>query len=112
MGECPRRPSGAGARHHVQVDVQAFAALEGNLRYLLNRWDPIGVYDEELDFPPDEYDCLISPLLTRLSNGDGAAEISEFLWYDLQDHFGLDPSPGGTDDFAAKIVVWFRSVAS
>lgn len=59
-----------------------------------------------------EYDCLISPLLTRLSNGDGASEISEFLWHDLQDHFGLDPLPGGTDDFAAKIVVWFRSFAS
>jgi hypothetical protein len=36
-------------------------ALQDELRYLLNRWDPIGVYDELLDCPPDEYDCLLGP---------------------------------------------------
>ncbi len=43
------------------------AGLQDKLRYLLNRWDPIGIYDERLDFPPDEYDCLIGPLLARLA---------------------------------------------
>ncbi|MGI5486050.1 hypothetical protein [Microtetraspora malaysiensis] len=78
------------------------------LRYFLNQWDPIGVYDEELDFPPDEYDCLIGPVLARLSRGAGPAELSEYLWYELEDHFGLEPVPGQTDGIAAKLVLWYR----
>jgi hypothetical protein len=33
-------------------------------------WDPIGIYDEHLDFPPDEYDCLIGSPLTKLARHD------------------------------------------
>jgi len=51
------------------MDVQA------NLNYLLNEWDPIGV----ANLVSDEYDCLIAPLISRLSAGNGRAEISEFL---------------------------------
>src|ERR1700685_1922970 len=65
--------------------------LQDELRYLLNRWDPIGIYDEQLNFPPDEYDCLIGPLLTRLARHDARASLSEYLWYEIEDHFGLDP---------------------
>jgi hypothetical protein len=93
------------------VDADALAALEPNLRYLLNGWDPIGVYDPVLDFPPDEYDCLIAPILTRLSRGDGVTEMSEFLWFELADHFGLDPTTLGADEFAARLVTWYRAAA-
>ena len=103
-------PDGKG-RHHGAVDPDALLPLQDNLRYLLNRWDPIGIYDEKLDFPPDEYDCLIAPVLTRLSRGDGLAEMSEFLWFELEDHFGLDPTMLGADDFAAKLVAWYRAAA-
>ncbi|MGW5261533.1 hypothetical protein ACWEQG_11180 [Microbispora sp. NPDC004025] len=82
--------------------------LQDELRFLLNRWDPIGVYDEELNFPPDEYDCLIGPLLKRLSSGADVAGISEYLWYEVEEHFGLDPESRGTDAFAAKLVFWYR----
>ena len=57
----------------VPDDPSWLATLQDELRYLLNRWDPIGVYDETLNFPPDEYDCMIAPLLTRLSRGETAA---------------------------------------
>jgi hypothetical protein len=56
-----------------------------NLRYLLNQWDPIGVADIVID----EYDCMIAPLVSMLSAGAGRAEIGEFLWYELDEHFGL-----------------------
>ncbi len=69
--------------------------------------DPLGIYDEDLDFPPDEYDCLIAPLLTRLSRGDGVTELSEFLWFELESYFGLNPEGLGADDFAAKLVAWY-----
>jgi hypothetical protein len=97
------------ARHHEIVDPDGVAALEANLRYLLNHWDPIGIYDPDLDVPPDEYDCLIAPVLTRLVRGDGVAEMSEFLWFELEDHFGLNPTNLGSDDFAAKLVAWYRA---
>jgi len=47
-----------------EIDHIRLADLQDELRYLLNRWDPIGIYDEVLNYPPDEYDCLIGPLLT------------------------------------------------
>jgi hypothetical protein len=58
--------------------------------YLLNGLNLIGVYDESLDFLPYEYDCLLGPLLVRLARRDNLADLSEYPWYALQDHFGLD----------------------
>jgi hypothetical protein len=65
----PRERSRAGILASVTPDDDDLARLvdlEPELRYLLNRWDPIGVYDEKEDFPPDEYDCLLAPILSRL----------------------------------------------
>jgi hypothetical protein len=45
------------------------------LRDLLNEWGPIGGGH----VPPDEYDCLIGPLLSKLSAGAGRPQMGEFL---------------------------------
>ena len=74
-----------------------------NLQYLLNQWDPIGV----ADIAPDEYDCLIGPLLTRLRDRASRAQISEFLWFELEDHFGLDPGGHEVDAMANRLVAWW-----
>ncbi len=58
---------------------------ENGLRRLLDEWDPIGVADEV----PDEYDCMLAPLLQRLRSGAGRTEIGEFLRHELEHHFGL-----------------------
>lgn len=79
-----------------------------NLRYLLNEWDPIGV----ADLVEDEYDCLIAPLLSRLSAGAGRAEISEFLWYETEDHFGLNPGRLEIDRLANRLVAWWAALNS
>jgi hypothetical protein len=73
-----------------------FAGLQDELRYLLNRWDLMGIYDEQVDFPPGEYDCLIGPLLARLTRYDSRASLCEYLWHEIEDHFGLDPVRCGT----------------
>lgn len=31
-----------------------------------------------MDFPADEYDCLLAPILPRLRRCDGRAELSEY----------------------------------
>jgi hypothetical protein len=89
------------------VDHDSLADLTGELRYLLNRWDPIGICDEALDFPPDEYDCLIGPILTRLARGDSRAAFSEYLWFEIENHFGLDPVRCGSDAFADRLRAWY-----
>ncbi|MEU7145338.1 hypothetical protein ABZ942_38240 [Nocardia sp. NPDC046473] len=86
--------------------------IAGNLRYLLNQWDPIGV----AELVDDEYDGLIAPLLTRLGAGAGRAEISEFLWHELEDHFGMSPyhhrEHYGVDPLADRLVAWWAVVNS
>jgi hypothetical protein len=67
---------------------------------LLNQWDPIGV----ADVVPDEYDCLIAPLPSLLAAGSTRAAVSEFLWHELEDHFGLDPFRYDVDKVANGLV--------
>ncbi|QIS12757.1 hypothetical protein [Nocardia arthritidis] len=81
---------------------------DSNLRYLLNEWDPIGV----ADMVDDEYDCLLAPLLSRLNAGAGRAEISEFLWRELEDHFGLSPELHAVDPMADRLVAWWAAAHS
>jgi hypothetical protein len=52
---------------------------------------------------------MIAPLLTRLDDGQGLTEISEYLWFELKDHFGLDPGLQNSDAFAARLVARFHS---
>ena len=96
------------AWHDDSVDQ---SDLQANLRHLLNEWDPIGV----ADVVSDEYDCLIAPLLSKLSAGGGRSQISEFLWCELEDHFGLDPDRHDpdrhdVDALANRLVAWWAAV--
>ncbi len=93
------------------VDQREWKAAIRDLRDLLNEWDPIGGGH----VPPDEYDCLIGPLLSKLSAGAGRSQISEFLRGELEDHFGLDPDeldPDGldVDGMANRLVAWWAAV--
>jgi hypothetical protein len=78
------------------------------LRQLLNEWEPIGVYDQAADFPPDEYDCLSAPLMGLLAEGADVVSVTVFLEHELSGHFGLDPRPSRPGEFAARLVEWFR----
>ncbi|MGW4630075.1 hypothetical protein [Streptomyces rubiginosohelvolus] len=73
---------------------------EKNLRQLLIEWDPIGVADEV----PDEYDCMLAPLLVRLRRGADQAEIAAFLRTELAEHFGLTPVPSQPEAVATRLM--------
>jgi hypothetical protein len=92
-----------------EIDQNGLSDLQDELRYLLNRWDPIGVYYESLDFPRDEYDCLIGEILTRLARHDSKASFSEYLWNEIENHFELDPFRCGTDVFADRLQAWYAA---
>jgi hypothetical protein len=86
--------------------------LMAGLRRLIDEWDPIGAYDAATDAPPDEYDCLRAPVMGMLSRGVDAAAVAQFLERELREHFGLDPRPARPEEFAARLVRWFRTEAS
>ncbi len=70
-------------------------------------WDPIGVMGDT-DWPRDEYDCLLSPLLRRLEQGCPEAEIAAYLEKEIKDHFGLDPSYYNFGSVASRLIEWYR----
>jgi hypothetical protein len=65
--------------------------IQDNLRYILNEWDPIGV----ADVAPDEYDCMVPPLLGKLRAGGGRADISEWLCHTDQRLLRCERATGG-----------------
>jgi hypothetical protein len=71
------------------------------LRELLWEWDPIGVADCA---PPDEYDCLIEPLLDRLEAGADGSAVGQFLRQELTSHFELDLADEEIDLVAERVV--------
>jgi hypothetical protein len=76
------------------------------LQDLIWEWDPIGVASIE-DWPKDEYNCLVGPVMRMLERGMTADEIAAVLVADLREHFGLDPDLNETAIFAAKATAWY-----
>ena len=76
---------------------------EEDLRRLLNEWNPIGVPG----LPPDEYDCVIKPLLEKLRRGCNQEFIQRFLNEWIGEHFGLS-GERGKEEFAARLLAWYR----
>lgn len=81
--------------------------LRAGLRRELLAWDPIGCSP-----PEDEYDCLIAPLLKRLESGCNAEFITRFLDHEIQHHFGMNPEPCRTADFAQRLCAWYGRMMS
>jgi hypothetical protein len=81
------------------------------LRDLLNEWDPVGVYNADLDSPgdPNEYDDMNGPVLSRLRRGDTAVQVGEYLASTLRESYGLDPEPRRPYEFAARLARWFHA---
>lgn len=72
------------------------------IRRLVCEWDPIGVMDDP-EWPRDEYDCLLGPLLRLLEAKATEEEIAKFLKKEIDEHFGLSPNAYDFSSVAAKI---------
>ncbi len=70
---------------------------------MLNEWDPIGCSP-----PPDEYDCMLKPLLGKLDHGCDVTFLARFLTRFLKDDMGLDGKACGVDDFAHRVLAWYQ----
>jgi hypothetical protein len=79
------------------------------LRQIVNRWDPIGVFDHDSDWPQDEYECMVGPLMPMLERGRSVPELVAYMQKELREHFGLDPVPGEAEQCAAEAIAWYQS---
>ena len=80
------------------------------LRDIVNRWDPIGVFDRQSTWPPDEYECVVGPLMRMLESRKSPPEMTAFLEKEVREHFGLDPAPGAAARCAAEAISWYRDL--
>lgn len=78
---------------------------------LLDRWDPVGVY-EDPQWPAGEYLDLVHPILTRLDAGIGRDELARDLTYVLTNDYGLGTySPELDLEPATMIVSWYAALS-
>jgi hypothetical protein len=73
-------------------------------------WDPIGV--AQVPEAQDEYDCLIGPLMRRLSEGESEARIGDWLIAEVRDHFGLSPNETQERALVAKLKRWWAQATA
>lgn len=76
------------------------------LRALMGTWDPIGVMSDP-DWPRDEYDFLMGPVLSLLAQGSSEEEIARYLRKEIEEHCGLSPDSYDFTEVARRLRRWF-----
>jgi hypothetical protein len=69
-------------------------------------WDPIGVMDR-LDWPRDEYDCMIGPVLRLLEQGASIDELRAFLGKEVTEHMGISCIDAEVRRVSETLKKWF-----
>jgi hypothetical protein len=76
------------------------------LSALVRDWDPLGVMIDD-DWPRDEYDWLVGPLLTHLQSGSNNEEVARYLRKQTEVHFGFVDDTDECTAMAERIRRWF-----
>lgn len=82
-------------------------ALQEQLTERLLAWGPLG-----FGFTREDYDCLISPLMHRLHDGEDSAALTAWLSHQLADHFGLGDADRGQRRFASELMTWWSTATA
>jgi hypothetical protein len=69
-------------------------------------WDPIGV--SGIPGAADEDDCMISPLLHRLSEGADTRSLADWISRERSSHFGLGPDDTRDRQLAEWLTSWWE----
>jgi hypothetical protein len=77
----------------------------GELYRQVVAWDPLGLI--ELGAPYDEYDSILGPLASGLSQGIPPEMLAVALRARFLDRFDMEPT--GAEDFAVRITNWYRT---
>ena len=76
------------------------------LRNLLLEWDPIGIANAPE--AADEYDCMISPLMHQLHDGEKRREIQNWIVNQVEEHFGMRSDSGRESQLATDLIKWWN----
>jgi hypothetical protein len=79
------------------------------LREILNRWDPIGVFGyESVEWPEDEYESYVDPLMWQLRAGKSEEQITQYLESLVHDWMEIEVEPGKAESCAKEAFEWFH----
>ena len=106
-------PLSSSVRHPQILDLRRLRLSKAELRArfrelrgLVITWDPIGVMADP-DWPRDEYECVVGPLLCQLEAEAPMEEIAVFLHRKFTDSFGLDVSRASARAWAKEAMSWY-----
>ena len=99
MGEPDARDPG-GPR-----DRESAQESQSQVRHLLMEWDPLGVSD--LPEAADEYDCLIGPLLRRLSDDADTRSLAQWISSERFRRFGVAADEARDTRLAEALIAWW-----
>ncbi len=85
-------------KHPIGVQVHSI---------LWTQWDPIGVR-EMGDWPDDEYDGYVWPLIGKIMQGEGPDKIADYLDWASNEHMGC-PRPRELNLAIARELAALRS---
>jgi hypothetical protein len=60
------------------------------------------------EWPRDEYDCMVGPVMRLLENGASDGDIAAYLRAEVTDHFGLSPEHYDFRSVARRTRSWFQ----
>jgi hypothetical protein len=83
------------------------------LTTIINKWDPIGLISSGA--PEDEYSCATNEILSILYKGGRSGEIKNYIFNDMNEHFGFDNEikeyveryNKKIDNVCQEITIWF-----
>jgi len=74
------------------------------VRDALRRWDPIGVFRFDADWPEDEYDGYIAPIVRLLDRGVTAEGLANVLEHIATESMGVRADPERDRAIAKELV--------
>jgi hypothetical protein len=87
-------------------DARGFLAVKDALR----RWDPIGVYEIDPNWPDDEYDGYISEIIRILDAGGNVQQVSALLLHFASDNMAVNADHEQTLHIAAELVELWKEL--
>ncbi len=86
-----------------RLDVQGHLKVKEALR----KWDPIGVYGSDSDWPDDEYDSYSGPIVSFLDSGAPKERILEYLHDICERHITLPFDRPKTEKIIDELIIYW-----
>jgi hypothetical protein len=76
----------------------------------LRKWDPIGVFSIDSDWPKDEYDGYSGPIVRMLDAGISAKDLAKHLRGLAEKNMGCQCDRAKTMEIAEELVAYWKQI--